>query len=122
MRKDSLLIALRPLIQTEDTSTEIEKFQHEVLRPILKFQHTLFEIEITTNPLIEKLFKQDITAERKRALIKQTISKTELKYQLLGQITGLLTNTEYQFYSSCKKEIDKRIIAMLLDRILSIEV
>jgi hypothetical protein len=55
-------------------------------------------------------------------LVKGIISKTELKYQLLGQITGLLSNTEYQFYSSSKKEIDKRIFAMLLDRVLSIDI
>jgi hypothetical protein len=123
MRNDSNLKALRHLIETEDkTTTEIEKFQNEVLRPILKFQHSLLEIEVTNNPLIEKLLRQESTAERKRMLVKGIISKTELKYQLLGQITGLLSNTEYQFYSSSKKEIDKRIFAMLLDRILSIEI
>ena len=122
MRKDSILNELRPLIDTEDkTITEIEKFQNEVLRPILKFQHSLLEIEVANNPLIEKLLSQELTVERKRILVKGIISKTELKYQLLGQITGLLTNTEYQFYYSSKKEIDKRIFAMLLDRIMSIE-
>ena len=121
MRNDVHLKALRPLIETEDkTTTDIEKFQNEVLRPILKFQHSLFEIEVTNNPLIEKLLKQEMTAERKRILIKGIISKTELKYQLLGQITGLFTNNEYQFYTKNKKEVDKRIFAMLLDRILSI--
>ncbi len=122
MRNDINLKALRPLIDTEDkTITEIEKFQNEVLRPILKFQHSLFEIEVTNNPLIEKLLRQELTAERNRILVKGIISKTELKHQLLGQITGLLTNTEYQFYCSSKKEIDKRIFAMLLDRIMLIE-
>jgi len=123
MRNDSNLKALRPLIDTEDkTTTEIEKFQNEVLRPILKFQHSLLEIEVLKNPLIEKLLKQELTSERKRLLVKGIIAKTEIKYQLIGQITGFLTNTEYQFYYSNKKEIDKRIFAMLLDRILSIEI
>jgi hypothetical protein len=123
MRNDSNLKALRPLIDTEDkTTTEIEKFQNEVLRPILKFQHSLLEIEVLKNPLIEKLLKQELTSERKRLLVKGIIIKTEIKYQLIGQITGFLTNTEYQFYYSNKKEIDKRIFAMLLDRILSIEI
>jgi hypothetical protein len=123
MRNDSNLKALRPLIDTEDkTTTEIEKFQNEVLRPILKFQHSLLEIEVLKNPLIEKLLKQELTSERKRLLVKGIIIKTEIKYQLIGQITGFLTNTEYQFYYSNRKEIDKRIFAMLLDRILSIEI
>lgn len=123
MRNDSLLKALRPLIETENiTVTELERFQNEVLRPILKFQHSLLEIEIDNNPLIHKLLKQALPEERKRLLIKGIISKPELKNQLLGQITGLLTNSEFQFYYSKKKEIDKRISAMLLDRIMSIEI
>ena len=123
MRNDSLLKALRPLIETENiTVTELERFQNEVLRPILKFQHSLLEMEVANNPLIEKLLKQELTSERKRLLIKGIVTKTELKYQLLGQITGFLTNTEYQFYYSSKKEIDKRIFAMVLDRIMSIDI
>ena len=123
MRNETKLKELRPLIETENkTVTEIERFQNEVLRPILKFQHAIFEIEVSNNPLLEKLLKQELTAERRRFLIKGIVSKIELKNQLLGQITGLLTNSEYQFYYSKKKEMDKRIFAMLLDRFLSIEI
>lgn len=123
MRNETILKELRPIIETENkTTTEIERFQNEVLRPILKFQHAIFEIEVSNNPLFDKLLKQELTAERRRFLIKGIVSKIEVKNQLLGQITGLLTNSEYQFYYSKKKEIDKRIFAMLLDRFLSIEI
>ncbi len=123
MRNETILKSLRPIIETENkTVTEIERFQNEVLRPILKFQHAIFEIEVSCNPLLEKLLKQELTAERRRFLIKGIVSKIEVKNQLLGQITGLLTNSEYQFYYSKKKEMDKRIFAMLLDRFLSIEI
>ena len=122
MRNDSLLKALRPHIETENkTFTEIEKFQNDVLRPILKFQHALFEKEVANNIIINKLLQKQITVEKKRSLIKGVISKTAIKYQLLGQITGFLTEIEYQYYHSNKSDIDKRIFAMLLDRILSIE-
>jgi hypothetical protein len=123
MRNETILKELRPIIETENkTTTEIERFQNEVLRPILKFQHSIFEIEVSNNPLLDKLLKQELTAERRRFLIKGIVSKIEVKNQLLGQITGLLTNSEYQFYYSKKKEMDKRIFAMLLDRFLSIEI
>ena len=123
MRNETILKELRPIIETENkTTTEIERFQNEVLRPILKFQHAIFEIEVSSNPLLDKLLKQELTAERRRFLIKGIVSKIEVKNQLLGQITGLLTNSEYQFYYSKKKEMDKRIFAMLLDRFLSIEI
>jgi hypothetical protein len=122
MRNDSLLKALRPLIETENiTTTELERFQNEVLRPILKFQHSLLEMEVANNPLIEKLLKQELTSERKRLLVKGIVAKTDIKFQLLGQITSLLTNSEFQFYYSKKMEIDKRIFAMIIDRVLSIK-
>jgi len=123
MRNETILKSLRPIIETENkTVTEIERFQNEVLRPILKFQNAIFEIEVSSNPLLEKLLKQELTAERRRFLIKGIVSKIEVKNQLLGQVTGLLTNSEFQFYYSKKKEMDKRIFAMLLDRFLSIEI
>jgi hypothetical protein len=78
-------------------------------------------MEVANNPLIEKLLKQELTSERKRLLVKGIVTKTDIKYQLLGQITGLLTNSEFQFYYSKKKEIDKRIFAMIIDRVLSIK-
>jgi hypothetical protein len=78
-------------------------------------------MEVANNPLIEKLLKQELTSERKRLLVKGIVAKTDIKFQLLGQITSLLTNSEFQFYYSKKKEIDKRIFAMIIDRVLSIK-
>lgn len=122
MRNESLFTNLRPIISTDKVTTnEIEKFQNEVLRPILKLQHMLLEILIENNLLIEKLLKDETSAEIKRFKIKGVLSKSEIKYQLIGQITGLLTNSEYKFYCINKKEIDKRIFLMILDRMLSVE-
>ncbi len=122
MRNESLFTNLRPIISTDKVTTnEIEKFQNEVLRPILKLQHMLLEILIENNLLIGKLLKDETSAEIKRFKIKGVLSKSEVKYQLIGQITGLLTNSEYKFYCINKKEIDKRIFSMILDRMLSVE-
>ena len=122
MRNELELKNLRPKITIEDKeSTEIELFQNEVLRPILKYQHALFVMELEFNPLIQKILFQSIPEDKKRMQLKNyLISSKEVKFQLLGQISGMFTNEEFQFYKTFKKEIDKRIFAMLIDRILSI--
>lgn len=121
MREELELKSLRPEIFSEQiTWNEIESFQNEVLRPILKYQHDLV-IQLT---LKESLFQKQISTisaiQQKRDLIKRFfLSQPNFKYFLIGQICGLLTSTEFEYYLSSKKELDKRISNMLADRILS---
>ena len=121
MREELELKSLRPEIFSEQiTWNEIETFQNEVLRPILKYQHDLV-IQLT---LKESLFQKQISTisaiQQKRDLIKRFfLSQPNFKYFLIGQICGLLTSTEFEYYLSSKKELDKRISNMLADRILS---
>lgn len=121
MREESELKALRPEIFSEQTTwNEIETFQNEVLRPILKYQHDLL-IKLTKQ---ESLFQKQIsnisTIQQKRESIKRFfLSQSNIKYFLIGQVCGLLTASEFEFYLKTKKELDKRISNMLTDRILS---
>ena len=122
MREDKQLLDLRPEVITEPTTvSEIEAFQNEVLRPILKLQHDLLVIELETNPLILQFIQKYKSFEAKQTALKQfLLHNRELKHQFIGQITGLFTNEEYLRYKSHKKELDKRIFAMTIERILSI--
>lgn len=121
MREEQELKSLRPEIFSEQiTWNEIETFQNEVLRPILKYQHDIV-IQLT---LQESLFQKQISTissiQQKRDLIKRFfLSQPNFKYFLIGQICGLLTSTEFEYYLNSKKELDKRISNMLADRILS---
>lgn len=121
MREELELKSLRPEIFSEQiTWNEIEAFQNEVLRPILKYQHDLV-IQLT---LKESLFQKQISTisaiQEKRDLIKRFfLSQPNFKYFLIGQICGLLTSAEFEYYLNSKKELDKRISNMLADRILS---
>ena len=121
MREELELKSLRPEIFSEQiTWNEIETFQNEVLRPILKYQHDIV-IQLT---LKESLFQKQISTisaiQQKRNLIKRFfLSQPNFKYFLIGQICGLLTSTEFEYYLNSKKELDKRISNMLADRILS---
>lgn len=118
-RPDQNLIDLRPLVPTEtEKAAEIEQFQNDVLRPILKFQHELFIAESRSNPMLNRCFQKE-TLEGKRAEIKQVFSKNaSIKYQFIGMVTGLMTTEEFQRYQQQKSEFDKRMSQMLIERIM----
>jgi hypothetical protein len=124
MRDDSELKSLRPEVFIEKTSvSEIEAFQNSVLRPILKYQHTLFTQLTKSHDLFQKQISRSHTIQEKRTAIKQFfITQVNFKYFIIGQICGLMTNDEFDFYIKNKKDLDKRLTGMLTERILSNEV
>ena len=112
---------LRPeilsIVKTANFST-LEKFQNEVLRPIIKLQHELilscFEHhvkkikinfialnKIEKTDLINKLFKSD----------------TRLKNDFRGLIIGLFTLEEYKEYLTFSPQLNKRINNMIRQKI-----
>lgn len=121
MRDDSELISLRPEVFTEQTTVSgIETFQNLVLRPILKYQHTLIIQLTTSHDLFQKQISKSHTIQEKRTVIKQFfITQVNFKYFLIGQICGIMTNDEFNTYLKNKKELDKRLVGMLTERILS---
>lgn len=118
-RPDQILIDLRPLVPTEiEKASEIEQFQNDVLRPILKFQHELFIAESKSNQILNRCFQKE-TIEGKRTEIKQVFSKNaHVKYLMIGMVTGLMTAEEFQRYQLHKSEFDKRLSNMLIERIM----
>jgi hypothetical protein len=118
-RPDQTLIDLRPLVPTEiEKASEIEQFQNEVLRPILKFQHDLFVAESRSNQILNRCFQKE-TIEGKRTEIKHVFSKNaHVKYLMIGMVTGLMTAEEFQKYQLHKSEYDKRLSNMLIERIM----
>jgi hypothetical protein len=122
VREDKEIKSIRPIIPIEknNDSNELELFQNEVLRPILKYQHDII-IQQTSKELIiqKKSFRESTIAEKRIQIKRYFISQPHLKYFFFGQICGLMTDDEFDFYLQNKKELDKRIASMLTDRILS---
>jgi len=51
-------------------------------------------------------------------MLRQIIQKDpSFKYQLIGVITGWMIPAEYTFYAQHKAEINKRILAMVIQRV-----
>ena len=115
------LSAIRPeipeMISNEESSSQ-EHFQNQVLRPILKFQ----------NELIMAVFKHYI--RKRKGLFYQLPYTEQLKYIetafrkdlnfrhfSLGLIIGQMTNSEWLLYQEQEKELSRRIVNLLIQRI-----
>lgn len=116
----SELKSIRPelfLKNSVDTS-DIELFQNEVLRPVIKYQHGVIMSLVKANPLFSKVVEQKGPRIQFQQRVKDFISgQSALKNQLIGCALGLLTESEIPFYTSHANELNKRIYGMICQRV-----
>jgi hypothetical protein len=115
---------LRPLItsikKTEYASLE-EKFQNEVLRPILKLQHEFIISCFEHFLILNKVQFNELSSIQKADVI-QKLFKTDLrlKMELRSLIIGLFTYEEYKAYLIHSSRLNKRIYSMIIKRVESV--
>jgi hypothetical protein len=119
--RDSLINGILPTITGNKATDNVnEAFQNDVLRPILKFQNTLlisyFEQFIVENKIDFHILKHHLKVAKIHDLFKTNI---QFKQFYLGLIVGFLSQQQFEFYIQNKKELNKRIIAMLIERLCS---
>lgn len=122
MNRDEQLQALRAdlAITIEEASSEVEKFMHQTLRPILKFQNTIILASIRQAPHFANLKLAEDQEKQNRTFLKIFLHKNKgLRHQLLGVVSGMFTETELAFYFENVAELNKRIMEMVLTRFLS---
>jgi hypothetical protein len=121
MRKEDKLLGLREEILTEKSEqTPIEQFQNTAIRPILKYQHTIIIVFFNSNIHVQYIVSANSSLLKKQNQLKLFVSKQlAFRAQLLGIVTGLFTELEFEFYLSEKVNIDKRITNMILERFFS---
>lgn len=111
---------LRPVLEipTFEESSPVEKFQNEVLRPILKLQNEIFLAFYKAFLARQKSDFNALTQEEKRNFINQSFqSDANLKNTCLGMMLGMLTTEEFEIYNLDDKAYNKRIFTMLSQRI-----
>ena len=108
--------ALRPIISTEPSESPAEKFQNDVLRPILKLQHSVL-IQLFSQNMPP--FKSKEWTEQKRQITEKIQKDPYLSALLSGVILGMMTPEEILEYGENNKEYARRLKSMLLQRILS---
>ena len=115
---------IRPTLDLVEATTDMEQFQNNTLRPILKFQ----------NPLILYIFREFIDKrfrKKKNTFGGMNISdqnlfianamKTDvtLKNILIGATIGHFSVSELEFYYQQKNEINRRMTTLLIQRLQS---
>ena len=120
MNRVEKVIACRPTISSKDSiniSSE-EKFQNEVLRPILKFQNNLLIKLFLSKCENYKINFTQLNTEDKHKYIDKTLKKdSRLRTLFIGTIVALFTLEEYEKYAENEQTYNKRILQMLIERL-----
>lgn len=97
---------------------ELERFQNEVLRPILKQQHDLLLQSFRTYLQKRKIVFERISTEQKEKHIQSILSKDiAFKNMQVGMIVGRFTTEEFQLFNEHASEYSRRILQMLKKRL-----
>jgi hypothetical protein len=123
VNRDEQIKAWRPSItsiRNTTQTTEIELFQNNILRPILKLQHTTITTLFQHGISKRKENLKQMTQEEQIAFVAQVFQKDiTLRNTIIGLVLGLLTEDELSFYFIHKSSVNKRISQMAQQRILS---
>tara|TARA_B100000963_G_scaffold37885_1_gene28263 strand:- start:6129 stop:6524 length:396 start_codon:yes stop_codon:yes gene_type:complete len=117
------LLAIRPHIDTVNKSLkskDVEAFQNNVLRPILKFQNDLLlQIFIDYANQYKGIFFK-LSNHEKLSYIQQALSTNQrLRSLILGTIVGLFAVEDFGYYKQNSSAFNKRIINMTIQRLQS---
>ncbi|MDA9126179.1 glyoxalase [Flavobacteriaceae bacterium] len=105
-------------IKSEMSSDEY--FQNSVLRPIIKFQNDLLIAAFLNFCTTYKNVFFELSAENKISYIENSVVKDRtFRNSLKDMIVGLFTVEEYTVYSSNASALNKRIIGIVKERLIS---
>lgn len=117
----SQLVSIRPEIQTiinNEGTGDMELFQNQTLRPILKFQNNLILFLFRNHLVKQKIDFQQMTKIKRNEWIEQVIQNDRKIHQLLvGTIIGHFTDVELETYILKEKEFNRRIVNLLIQRL-----
>jgi hypothetical protein len=119
--RDERLKRIRPEIETcEDKEGFMENFQNQVLRPVCKFQNSILIAQFKS---YVRKFKPAFNAynqSAQRNFIEDSLRRDpRIKNSLIASIVSVLTLEEYNLYCENKREVNKRIISLVSDRLKS---
>lgn len=112
---------MRPILHLEkfDSDGDLENFQNETLRPILKMQHNILLDFLLQQKNIEDILTTNSNKNSLELKLKSFINQPHLKDTFMGMIIGHFTPSELKFYGEHFKDVKKRISQMLLERLVN---
>ena len=111
---------VRPVLKNliNSNTSLIEKFQNEVLRPIIKMQNNLLVTFFKNYIKNRKIEFNKLGVEFQEKKINSILTKdVNFKNILIGSIIGHLEENEIEIYFKSKTEINKRIIQIIKQRL-----
>ena len=111
---------LRPVLKNliNSNTSDLERFQNEVLRPIIKMQNNLLVAFFNNYIRNRKIEFNKLEAEFQKNKINTILTKDiNFKNILIGSILGHLNKNEIEIYLKSKSELNKRIIQMVKQRL-----
>ena len=111
---------LRPVLKNliNSNTSDLERFQNEVLRPIIKMQNNLLVALFKNYIRNRKIEFNKLKAEVQENKINSILTKDiNFKNILLGSIIGHFNKNEIKIYLKSKSELNKRIIQMVKQRL-----
>lgn len=109
-----------PNAKIVENTTEVERFQNESLRPIIKSLNNLLFAYFNNYAELKKTTLNNESEEDKNKFITSSFLKDhQFKNEVKGFVIGHFSVEEYVFYKNSTKDINKRILGIVKQRILS---
>ena len=112
---------IRPVLNNliNSNTSNIERFQNEVIRPIIKMQNNLlvvfFEDYLKNRKIEFYILKSEDQENKINTILTKDIN---FKNILLGSIVGHFDENEIKVYLKSTSELNKRIIQIIKQRLL----
>lgn len=120
---DDALLALRPAIESQPpaipTPATVADFQHQVLRPLLKLQHAVLLATVADFAHEYRLPLLGELTEVQQVIGELLTRNTRLRATLTGVVSGLFTQAELAFYRQNRNELNRRLLDLAQQRVLS---
>lgn len=109
-----------PTAEIDDLTSPEEQFQNKTLRPIIKMKHELLLAFFNHVPKLKKNQYFHISVEKREEYVKSIFNKDiQFRNQVKGIIIGDFSVEEFQIYSTFPSAMNKRILAIVLERVLT---
>ena len=112
---------IRPVLNNliNSNTSNIERFQNEIIRPIIKMQNNFlvvfFEDYLKNRKIEFYILKSEDQENKINTILTKDIN---FKNILLGSIVGHFDENEIKVYLKSTSELNKRIIQMIKQRLL----
>lgn len=110
----------RPILKglLKEGTTDVETFQNQTLRPIIKMQHALLIASFVKYLQKRKIDFSSLSIQKKNQKI-ATVYKTDHNHKniTLGLIIGHFSIDEFAFYNTNASEFNRRILQIISQRL-----